>query len=158
MDFGLARSFTTQTRRLTSTGAVVGTPVYMAPEQIEGDPARLGPGTDIYGLGVLLYELVSGRLPFEGPLAAVYGQVLHATPVPPSTLRAGLDSQIDALCLKAMAKRPQDRFATAKEFAAVLECYARQAVASSPGQPAPVAVDEATVSRLVCPTCGKRLK
>jgi serine/threonine protein kinase len=159
MDFGLARSFTAESRRLTSTGAVVGTPVYMAPEQIEGNSQGLGPGTDIYSLGVVLYELLTGRLPFEGPLAAVYGQILHATPAPPSALQAGLDGHLDALCLKAMAKRSQDRFATAQEFAAVLERYARQPVAPS-GQPrSPLTVaNDAVPQRLQCPACGKRLK
>jgi serine/threonine protein kinase len=82
MDFGLARSLS---QHMTATGQAVGTPSYMSPEQVVGDPAGLGPATDVYSLGVILYQLLTSVVPFEGPLAAVYGQILHATPVPPST-------------------------------------------------------------------------
>ena len=160
MDFGLARSFTAQSRRLTATGAAVGTPVYMSPEQIIGDPRAIGPGTDIYSLGVILYELVTGVIPFEGPLAAVYGQILHATPPPPSSYWPGLDSWVDAVCRRAMARRPEDRFATAGDFAAALEVHGRQPVPAATredARPAPLPA-ETGGSRLSCPSCGKWLK
>src|SRR5438034_176055 len=85
MDFGLARSLS-GTGRLTATGAVVGTPAYMSPEQIMGRQTELGPTTDVYSLGVILFELLTGTLPFIGPLEAVYGQILHGTPPAPSQL------------------------------------------------------------------------
>ena len=161
MDFGLARSFAAQSRRLTTTGSAVGTPVYMSPEQITGDPQAIGPGTDIYSLGVILFELVTGTLPFEGPLAAVYGQILHAVPPSPCARRPGLAPWVDVVCRRAMAKRPQDRFATAAEFATALEVSARQpvpAVAGAGDRPAPPTAAETDVHRLECPSCGKRLK
>jgi serine/threonine protein kinase len=126
MDFGLARSFGGQ-GRLTATGAVLGTPAYMSPEQIQGQQAELGPGTDIYSLGVMLFELLTGQLPFEGSLAAVYGQILHAAPPLPSQLRPGLDAQLEGICLKAMAKEPPQRYSSCKEFAAALRAWLKDA-------------------------------
>jgi serine/threonine-protein kinase len=118
MDFGLARSLS---QHLTATGQAVGTASYMAPEQVVGDPAGLGPATDMYSLGVILYQLLTGVVPFEGPLAAVYGHILHGTPVPPSTRRPGLDPELDALCLKALSKQAADRYASMAEFAQKLQ-------------------------------------
>ncbi|MBI1914028.1 MAG: protein kinase [Planctomycetes bacterium] len=167
MDFGLARSFTAQGRGITRTGALVGTPAYMAPEQVLGETRKIGPPTDIYSLGVILFELLTGQVPFEGPLAAIYGQILHAPPEAPSVRRTELDAQLDAICLKAMAKQPQERFASMSDFAAALEaCLRRQVPAPSPvaaGTAAPsVATPEAsgvaTPVRLTCPRCGKVVK
>jgi serine/threonine protein kinase/formylglycine-generating enzyme required for sulfatase activity len=121
MDFGLAKSLTGQSRQLTNTGAPLGTPAFMAPEQVLGQLSLIGPATDVYALGVILYELLTGRVPFEGPLAIVYGQVLHAPPQPPSVHRPDLDPALDALCLKAMAKKPEERYPSMKEFIHALE-------------------------------------
>src|SRR5439155_10030678 len=111
MDFGLARGFGDSDQRLTSTGAVVGTPAYMSPEQLNADPKAMGAATDIYSLGVILYELLAGRPPFQGPtMQAVYTQIFFHKPEPPSTFRSGQDSDLDAICLKAMEKSPKDRF------------------------------------------------
>jgi formylglycine-generating enzyme required for sulfatase activity len=123
MDFGLARFLSEQGPRLTNTGAVLGTPAYMAPEQILGDLKALGPATDVYELGVILYELLTGGLPFVGPPVAVYGQILHAQPERPSVRRPGLDAAIDAVCLKALAKKPEERFASMADLADALAAY-----------------------------------
>src|SRR5262249_5530983 len=89
MDFGLARSLT-HSDRLTGTGIMVGTPAYMSPEQVMGDPTAVGAATDIYSLGAICYELLTGQPPFLGPGIAIYGQILHAEAMPPSARRPGL--------------------------------------------------------------------
>ena len=86
MDFGLVWRIGSQNERLTRVGLVVGTPTYMSPEQASGKVESIGPGCDIYSLGVIMYELLTGRVPFEGPEAFVLGQILFVEPPPPSTL------------------------------------------------------------------------
>ena len=105
VDFGLARQENAQELRVTKTGQAMGTPAYMAPEQIRGDLKEIGPACDIYALGVILYELLTGRLPFNGSGLAVVGQILTQEPLPPSTHRPDLDPRLEAICLKAMAKK-----------------------------------------------------
>lgn len=124
MDFGLAFRFDADTsERLTEQGLVVGTPAYMPPEQVNGQ--ALGPAADIYGLGVVLYQLLTGKLPFEGPLGKLLAQIESAAPPPPSQHRPGLEPALEAICLRALAKRPADRFQDMAEFAQALDDYLR---------------------------------
>jgi serine/threonine protein kinase len=123
MDFGLARRATSGDAPLTRPGAMLGTPAYMAPEQVAGDTGAIGRGCDIYSLGVILYELLTGRRPFAGPTTMVLGLIMVAEPERPSRHRPDLDPQLEAICLKAMAKRVGDRYATMGELAAELEDY-----------------------------------
>jgi len=135
MDFGLAWRETEGGARLTGAGSLLGTPAYMAPEQATGDPAAVGPLCDVYGLGAILYELLTGRPPFEGPVAAVLGQVMTRAPEPPSRHRPDVDRRLEAVCLKAMARRPQDRYASMAEFARALTDYlqaVREGAATTP--------------------------
>jgi serine/threonine-protein kinase len=129
-DFGLARigSESQQTRK----GDVLGTPAYMAPEQARGEIAAIGPLSDVYALGVILFQLATGDLPFRGAQMEVMFQHCHTAPPPPSSVRPGLDPRLDAVCLKAMAKEPADRFASAKDFAAALADFLRAGDASEP--------------------------
>jgi formylglycine-generating enzyme required for sulfatase activity len=120
VDFGLAHCDHPEQARLTRSGQVMGTPAYMAPEQIRGDLKEIGPACDIYALGVILYELLTGRLPFSGSGLAVAGQILTEAPLPPSRHRPGLDLRIEAICLRAMAKQAEDRYSSMAELAAAL--------------------------------------
>jgi formylglycine-generating enzyme required for sulfatase activity/serine/threonine protein kinase len=128
MDFGLARRTAGQDAALTQDGALLGTPAYMAPEQARGEIEAIGPRTDIYSLGVILYELLTSHRPFTGaaPLA-VLSQLLTSAPAPPRTHRPDLDPGLEAICLKAMAKHAEDRYATMTEFADALGEYLQAA-------------------------------
>jgi tetratricopeptide (TPR) repeat protein len=106
----------------TVQGQVLGTPAYMAPEQAEGRLDLLGPATDVYGLGAILYEVLAGRPPFRGDdTAAVLRQVAHEAPPRPRSVEKGAPGALEAVCLKALAKSPAARYATAKELAAEVE-------------------------------------
>lgn len=150
MDFGLARNYEAESQRLTATGAWVGTPAYMSPEQIQ-DPRSVGPTTDIYSLGVILFEATTGKLPFQGNPFAVVGQILHNPPPPPSTLRPGLPAALDTLCVKALAKKPEQRYPTMKAFALALEQLLQQLRPAASG-PA------GETQSLECPNCKRRLR
>jgi serine/threonine protein kinase len=123
MDFGLARRGGAKDAPLTQYGSVMGTPAYMAPEQAKGNPDEMGPACDIYSLGVILYELLAGRPPFEGDAIAVLSQVLMDTPKSPSKYRPDVDRELEAICLKAMAKRPESRYRSMGELAGALGDY-----------------------------------
>jgi tetratricopeptide (TPR) repeat protein/predicted Ser/Thr protein kinase len=130
MDFGLAWRLDREDARLTKSGSILGTPAYMSPEQVRGDVSALGPGCDIYSLGVLLYEMLTCRLPFQGSTATVLGQILTQDPPRPSSHRPDLDPSLEAVCLRAMARNVEDRYATMGELAEALGNYLR---ASAPG-------------------------
>jgi hypothetical protein len=122
-DFGLALWLGAD-ERLTQSGAFLGTAFYAAPEQARCEGDKIGPACDIYSLGVILYELLTGRVPFPGPgLLRVLRQIVEERPTPPRSLRADVDPRLEAACLKAMAKQPQDRFGSMAEMAAALAAY-----------------------------------
>jgi serine/threonine protein kinase len=142
VDFGLARRDDPNDARLTRTGQVMGTLGYMAPEQIRGDLNEIGPACDIYAMGVILYELLTGQLPFRGTGLAVAGQILTQDPLVPSVHRPDLDPRLEAICLKAMAKKAANRYQSMRELAEALTTYLREpsarstVPASSPGREA----------------------
>jgi serine/threonine protein kinase len=122
-DFGLARRIELDNSPLTRIGTPMGTPAYMSPEQVDGDPALIGPATDMYALGVILYELLTAERPFRGGTTWILAQILTETPPPPSTHIPTLDPEIETICLKAMARSVADRYASMGEFAEALADY-----------------------------------
>ncbi len=121
MDFGLARRLDTpQDVRATQSGMIVGSPAYMSPEQARAEHDKIGPKTDIYGLGVLFYEMLTGSLPFRGQMVVVLGQIATKLPPRPTSLRADVDPQLESLCLKMLAKKQQDRPQSMNEVAQTL--------------------------------------
>jgi serine/threonine protein kinase len=122
-DFGLAKRLDAEQGQ-TQTGAVVGTPNYMAPEQALGRARHVGPATDVYALGAILYEMLTGRPPFLGSsLLETLEQVREHDPVPPSRLQPAVPPDLEAICLKCLHKNPADRYASADELAADLEAF-----------------------------------
>jgi tetratricopeptide (TPR) repeat protein len=116
-DFGLAKRFEEDVGQ-TRTGAIMGTPSYMAPEQAEGKTHELGPPADIYSLGAILYDLVTGRPPFRGEsVLDTLSQVKSLEPVPPSRLQTTLPRDLETICLKCLRKEPAKRYATAADLA-----------------------------------------
>lgn len=111
MDFGMVREIDARhSAGLTQSGVFIGSPAYMSKEQIEGDLTRLSPATDQYSLGVILYQLLTSKLPFEGGLHAVLAAVLTKEPPPPHEFRSDLNPHLEAVCLRMMAKDPAQRY------------------------------------------------
>ncbi|MBY0456135.1 MAG: serine/threonine protein kinase, partial [Gemmataceae bacterium] len=117
-DFGIAKQLgpVTGTGPVTRTGIVMGTPEYMAPEQLEGrDPTPL---VDVYALGVILYQLLTGRVPFQGAgFADTMRLALEQPPVPPHQLQPGIPRDLETICLKSLEKSPAKRYASAEALA-----------------------------------------
>jgi len=114
-DFGIAHI---EASNLTQVGAVMGTPAYMSPEQILGLP--VDGRSDLFSAGVILYQFLTGERPFSGSAATTMQKVLKEDPLPPSSLNVQTPLEMDAIVRKALAKRPEDRFQTASEFAAAI--------------------------------------
>ncbi len=120
-DFGIAKKIGDDSGQ-TAAGSIMGTPSYMSPEQADGKP--VGTATDIYALGAILYEMLTGRPPFKAatPLDTIL-QVVHGDPVPPRRLQPALPADLETICLKCLAKEPGRRYATAAGLADDLERY-----------------------------------
>jgi len=116
-DFGLAKILDSDTG-LTKSRAIVGSPSYMAPEQAEGSSSQVGAATDVYALGAVLYELLTGRPPFHAPTAMeTLAQVKYNDPVPPSQVQPGLPRDLETICLHCLEKAPTRRYGTAEALA-----------------------------------------
>ncbi len=155
-DFGIAKS----TTATASTSQVIrGTPTYMAPEQWEAHPVT---ATDQYALAVMTYELLTGRPPFQGGSVQMMYQHFNVQPQPPSTFNARLSTDVDTVLLKAMAKKPTDRFASISAFANALQQAAQSLAVSTfekpmniPGEGdihVPITISEAQALETKAPT------
>jgi serine/threonine protein kinase len=137
-DFGLAKRLDTDSTALTHDGAVVGTPSYMAPEQAAGRVQEIGPWSDVYALGAILFETLTGRPPFESESwDAALQQVLHDEPAPPRRARPDVPGELETICLKCLEKDATGRYPTAAELADDLRRFlAKQPIAAVPLSPA----------------------
>jgi serine/threonine-protein kinase len=136
-DFGLAKQMdiSGNQERLTQTGAIVGTPSFMPPEQAASRRGEIGPASDVYSLGAILYNALTGRPPFQAAsrVDVVY-MVLEQDPVPPRLLNPKVDRELEIICLKCLQKSPEMRYATADALARDLESFLRgEALSIRPG-------------------------
>jgi hypothetical protein len=139
-DFGLARLVDRETR-LTQDGDIMGTPVYMSPEQALGQRARVGPASDLYGLGATLYHALTGQPPFlPVSVSQLMKDVVHTKPQRPSELREGVPPALDAVLLRCLSKAPAGRFASASELADALRRTLVEAPAAESPDPKRLAV------------------
>src|SRR5262250_2717068 len=126
-DFGIAHI---EASNLTQVGTVLGTPAYMSPEQILGLP--VDGRSDLFSAGVILYQFLTGERPFSGSSATTMHKVLEEDPLPPSRFNVQVPGAMDAVVRKALAKRPEDRYQSADDFAAALRAAAQRESASAP--------------------------
>ncbi len=124
-DFGLAKRVDRDSQ-MTASGQVLGTPSYMPPEQAGGQLEKIGPASDVYALGAVLYAMLTGRPPFQAstPVETLM-QVLERDPVPPRQLDPDVDRDLDTICTKCLQKESHQRYATAQEVVAEIERYQR---------------------------------
>ncbi|HXX85526.1 MAG TPA: serine/threonine-protein kinase [Casimicrobiaceae bacterium] len=125
-DFGIAHI---ETSSMTQVGTMLGTPAYMSPEQIMGLP--VDGRTDLFSAGVIFYQFLTGERPFAGSATTTMQKVLKEDPLPPSTLNVTAPAGMDGVVRKALAKRPEDRFQTAKEFAEAIRAAAQTQATTS---------------------------
>lgn len=139
-DFGVARIQEPDESHLTQVGGAVGTPKYMSPEQAKGQ--RGDSRSDVFSAAVVLYELLTGRLPFNGDNQfIIIHQIVSHDPPPPSSLNPDVPASMDAAMARALTKNPDERYATAREFALALREVAQQLPPSAGASPAPVTPD-----------------
>ncbi|GEM_PF-1028958 len=130
MDFGLAKDVDLSTKEgarratLTAAGAVMGTPMFMSPEQASGRTHALGPATDQFSLGVMLYQMLTGRLPFAGrSLGELFIEIMHKEPTPPSKTNSRVHRDVETICMKALEKDPGKRYRSMSDLGIDLGRY-----------------------------------
>jgi WD40 repeat protein/tRNA A-37 threonylcarbamoyl transferase component Bud32 len=124
MDFGLAKLLDDAGDQLSQSGTVQGTPAYMSPEQAAGKSGHVGPLSDVYSLGAILYELLTGRPPYAGSIGEVLKLVQTEDPLPPRRINPRIHPDLETVCLRAMAREPGQRYPTALALAEDLERFA----------------------------------
>ncbi len=125
-DFGLAKELRDPAPELTASGAILGTPYYLSPEQAAGGSRRVGPASDQFSLGVVLYQAATGFVPFGGDgLGEILDGIARRDPVPPRALEPRIHVDFETIAMAALAKRPEDRYASCAELAADLERFVR---------------------------------
>lgn len=135
MDFGLAGWTQGQDNaRLTQAGAFMGTPAFTAPEQARGDTAAIGAWSDVYSAGVVFYQLLTGQVPFRGPLARVIYQVLEEPAPSPFTHKPDLDPELERICMRALVKEVSKRYQSCEEMAQALQHW----LSNQPSGPTPL--------------------
>ncbi len=141
-DFGLAK-FMKADSSMTQSGAVMGTPSYMPPEQAAGRHGDVGPASDVYSLGAILYELLTGRPPFrESTAMSTLIEVLEAEPTAPRRLKADIPADLETICLKCLEKSPSARYSSARSLAEELDRF----LSGDPIQARPASSVKKTVS------------
>ncbi|MCP4173614.1 MAG: protein kinase [Fuerstiella sp.] len=135
MDFGLARVNSEMESRLTHSGAILGTPLYMPPEQAAGDTDRIGPASDVYSLGVIFYEMLTGNVPFQGNTQAVMHQIATKNSKPLGEYGLQIDPAIESVVRRMMAKDPQDRYVSMDAVAEELTAYLKTSAPDVAGIP-----------------------
>ena len=131
MDFGLAQRTAGNEEKLTQDGTFMGTPAYMSPEQVNGETDRIGPASDIYSLGVIFYELLTGQLPFQGSVVSIIRQIVTTSPQPPTELRAEVPAELESICLRMMSRDLGDRFESMEQVVASLGAFLKQSGTST---------------------------
>ena len=150
-DFGLA--IDEARSRLTHGRTLIGTPAYMSPEQVQGEAQGVGSASDIYALGVILYQMICGKLPHEGSLTEVVKQITQCKPQAPRQIRSDVNGSLEAICLKAMAKNVSHRYPSAASMAEDLGRFLKGQV---PGALAPGKSQPAQEFTVECPLCSTR--
>ena len=144
MDFGLVRIMD-DNDRLTTSGAIVGSPAYMSPEQVDGKAEDVGPHSDIFSLGTITYELLTRRRPFRGSLSTIFDQIANTDPLPPSKLRPDVDHAFEKICQTMMAKQVADRYLSMNALADALAEYIKDpSISAVAGQSATPSATPAT--------------
>ncbi len=146
-DFGIAHI---ESSSLTQVGTVLGTPSYMSPEQIMGLP--VDGRSDLFSAGVILYQFLTGERPFAGSATTTMQKVLKEDPLPPSTLNVQILPEMDAVMRKALAKRPDERYQTAREFSSAIRSAAQLGTGTFSAMPAAASTADATLISNTDPT------